>query len=76
MKTNGRIIRFAAGQSLSIHDKAIHPALYLLPHSVQQCAIILQSQQLVGCGHVVSNRLLAIKEEGIRGPDVTGQQVV
>lgn len=47
-----------------------------LPHSVKQSAVVLQPQQLVGRGHVVSNRLLAIKEKSIRGPDVAGQQVV
>lgn len=47
-----------------------------LPHSVKQSAVVLQPQQLVGRGHIMSNRLLAIKKEGIRGPDVAGQQVV
>ena len=49
---------------------------YNLPHCVKQSAVVLQPQQLVGRGHVVSDRLLAIKEEGIRGPDVAGEQVV
>lgn len=47
-----------------------------LPHGVKQRAIILQPQQLVGRGHVVSNRFLAVKEEGIGSPDIAGQQVV
>lgn len=48
----------------------------MLPHSVKQGAVILQPQQLVGCGHVMSDGLLAIKKEGIGGPDVAGQQIV
>lgn len=59
-------IRHARGQHLC----------YNPPHGVKQSAVILQPQQLVGRGHVMSNRLLAVKEEGIRGPDVAGQQVV
>lgn len=47
-----------------------------LPHSVKQSAVVLQPQQLVGRGHVVSDGLLAVEEEGVRGPDVAGQQVV
>lgn len=47
-----------------------------LPHGVKQSAVILQPQQLVGRGHVVSNRFLAVKEEGVGSPDVAGQQVV
>lgn len=47
-----------------------------VPHSVKQGAVVLQPQQLVGRGHVVSDRLLAIKEEGVGRPDVAGQQVV
>ena len=47
-----------------------------LPHSVKQGAIILEPQQLVRRSHVVCDGLLAIKEESIGGPDVTGQQVI
>jgi len=46
------------------------------PHGVEQRAVVLQPQQLVGRGHVVSDGLLAVEEEGIGGPDVAGQQVV
>lgn len=48
----------------------------LEPHGVEQRSVLLQPQQLVGCGHVVCNRLLAIEEERVWRPDVTGQQVV
>ena len=47
-----------------------------LPHGVQQCAFLCNSQQFVWHGHVVSHRLLAIVEEGIGGPDLAGHQVV
>lgn len=47
-----------------------------VPHRVKQSAVVLQPQQLVGRGHVMSNRLLAVKEEGVGRPDVAGQQVV
>lgn len=47
-----------------------------LPHGVKQSAIILQPQQLVGRSHVVSDRFLAVKEEGIGSPDIAGQQVI
>lgn len=47
-----------------------------LPHCVKQSAIVLQPQQLVGRGHVVSDWFLSIKEEGIGRPYVAGQQVV
>lgn len=48
----------------------------LVPHGVQQCPIILQSQQLVGRGHVVGNGFFAVEEKGVGGPDVAGQQVI
>lgn len=47
-----------------------------LPHGVQEGAVVHQAQQLVGCCHVMSNRFLPVVEEGIRSPDLTGQQVV
>lgn len=46
------------------------------PHGVQERPVILQPQQLVGCGHVVCNGLFPIQEEGVGGPDVAGQQVI
>lgn len=46
------------------------------PHSVEQRAVVLQPQQLVGCGHVVGNGFLAIQEESVGCPDVTGQHVI
>ena len=47
-----------------------------LPHGVQQRALLCNSQQLVGHGHVVGHRLLAVVEEGVGGPDLAGHQVV
>lgn len=47
-----------------------------LPHGVEQSPVIFQPQQLVRCGHIVRDGLLPIEEEGVRGPDVTGQEVV
>lgn len=49
---------------------------WLLPHGIQQSAIILQAQKLVWGCHVVSNRLLAIVEKGVWGPNLAGEQVV
>jgi len=46
------------------------------PHGVEQRAVVLQPQQLVGRGHVVGDGLLPVEEEGVGGPDVAGQQVV
>lgn len=46
------------------------------PHGVEQRAVILQPQQLVRRGHVVRDGFLAVQEEGVRSPDVAGQQVV
>lgn len=42
-----------------------------LPHGVQQGAILGDPQELVGHGHVVCHRLLAIVKEGIWSPDLT-----
>lgn len=47
-----------------------------LPHGVQQRPIILDPQQLIRHGHVMSHRLLPIVEEGVRSPDFTRHQVV
>lgn len=49
---------------------------WLLPHGIQQSAIILQAQKFVWGCHVVSNRLLAIVEKSVWGPDLAGKQVV
>lgn len=46
------------------------------PHSIEQGAIILDSQQLVGHCHVVGDRFLAIVEEGVWCPDLAGHEVV
>ena len=46
------------------------------PHGVQQGAVLLDPQQLVGHGHVVRHGLLAVVEEGVGGPDLAGHQVV
>lgn len=46
------------------------------PHGVEQRAVILQPQQLVRRGHVVRDGFLAVQEEGVRSPDVAGQQVI
>ncbi len=47
-----------------------------LPHCVKQSSILHDPQQLVGHGHIVGHRFLAIVEEGVRGPDLTGHQVI
>lgn len=47
-----------------------------LPHGVQECPIILDPQQLIGHGHVMSHRFLPVMEEGVRSPDFTCHQVV
>lgn len=49
---------------------------WLLPHGIQQSAIILQAQKFVWGCHVVSNRLLAIVEKSVGGPNFAGEQVV
>lgn len=46
------------------------------PHGVQQSPVVFQPQELVWSGHVVGNGFLPIEEEGVRSPDVTGQQVI
>lgn len=48
----------------------------LLPHSVEQCAFLCNSQELVGHGHVVSDGLLSVVKERVGRPDFTGHQVV
>lgn len=47
-----------------------------LPHGVEKGAVIFQPQQLVRCSHVMRNGFFPIKKEGVRGPDVTGQQII
>lgn len=47
-----------------------------LPHGVEQSPVILQPQQLVGCSHIMRDGFLPVEEEGVRSPDVTGQEVV
>lgn len=49
---------------------------WLLPHGIQESAIILQAQKFVWGCHVVSNRLLAIVEKSVWGPNLAGEQVV
>lgn len=46
------------------------------PHGVEQGAVVLQPQQLVGRGHVVGNGFLPVVEECVRSPDFAGKQVV
>lgn len=46
------------------------------PHGVEQSAVVLQPQQLVGRRHVVGDGFLAVEEEGVGSPDVAGQEVV
>lgn len=46
------------------------------PHGVQERPVILEAQQLVRRGHVVSDGLLPVEEEGVGRPDVTGQEVI
>lgn len=42
------------------------------PHCVEKGAIVHQSQEFVGSGHVVSHRFLPIVEESVWSPDFTG----
>lgn len=46
------------------------------PHGVEQRAVVLQPQQLVGRGHVVGNGLLPVVEECVWGPDFAGKKIV
>ncbi len=47
-----------------------------LPHGVEQSPIVFQPQQLVRCSHIMCDGFLPIKEEGVRSPDVTGQEII
>lgn len=46
------------------------------PHGVEERAVVNEAQQLVRRGHVVGHGLLPVVEEGVRSPDLTGEQVV
>lgn len=46
------------------------------PHGVEQSPVIFQPQQLVGRRHVVCDGFLPIEEEGVRSPDLTGQEII
>lgn len=46
------------------------------PHGVEQSAVVLQPQQLVGCGHVVGDGLFPVVEECVWGPDFAGKKIV
>lgn len=47
-----------------------------LPHGVEQSPVIFQPQELVRCSHIMRNGFLPIKKEGVRGPNVTGQEII
>lgn len=47
-----------------------------LPHGVEDGSVLHDAEQLVGGGHVVRNRPLAIAKEGVRRPDLADHQVV
>lgn len=47
-----------------------------LPHGVEDGSVLHDAEQLVGGGHVVRNRPLAIPEKGVRSPDLADHQVV
>ena len=46
------------------------------PHGVQQRAVVLQTQQLVGRGHVVGDGLLPVVEERVWSPNFAGEEIV
>lgn len=48
----------------------------LLPHGVEDSSVLHDAEQLVGGGHVVRDRPLAIPEKGVRRPDLADHQVV
>lgn len=48
----------------------------LLPHGVEDSSVLHDAKQLVGGGHVVRDRPLAIPEKGVRRPDLADHQVV
>lgn len=47
-----------------------------LPHGVEDGSVLHDAEQLVGGGHVVRNRPLAIAEKGVWRPDLADHQVV
>ena len=57
------------------HDTLDEPGT-LWPHRVEEGSIVHQSEQLVRCGHVMGHWFLAIVEEGVRGPDLTSQEII
>lgn len=48
----------------------------LLPHGVEDSSVLHDAEQLVGGGHVVRDRPLAIPEKRVRCPDLADHQVV
>lgn len=48
----------------------------LLPHGVEDSSVLHDAEQLVGGGHVVRDRPLAIPEKCVRRPDLADHQVV
>lgn len=87
---SGRTKQFQFLQLTGCHDKAWPgvvcssgpkspnwgPVKTVSPHGVQQSPVVFQPQELVWRGHVVRNGFLPVEEEGVWGPDVTGQQVI
>lgn len=49
---------------------------HCLPHGVEDSSVLHDAEQLVGGGHVVRDRPLAIPEKGVRRPDLADHQVV
>lgn len=47
-----------------------------LPHGVEDSSVLHDAEQLVGGGHVVRDRPLAIPEKRVRRPDLADHQVV
>lgn len=47
-----------------------------LPHGVEDGSVLHDAEQLVGGGHVVRNRPLAVAEKCVRRPDLADHQVV
>ncbi len=50
--------------------------MHAVPHSVQDGAVLHDSEESVGCRHVVSHRSFAVPEERVRGPDFGHHQVI
>lgn len=48
----------------------------LLPHGVEDSSVLHDAKQLVGGGHVVRDRPLAIAEKSVWRPDLADHQVV